>query len=39
MRIDYNILKNIEEWYGSDDFEVGDVNEKENPRHNPIPSP
>ena len=29
MRIDYNILKNIEEWYGSDDFEVGDVNEKE----------
>ena len=23
MRIDYNILKNIEEWYGSDDFEVG----------------
>jgi hypothetical protein len=23
MRIDYNILKTIEEWYGSDDFEVG----------------
>ena len=23
MRRDYNILKNIEEWYGSDDFEVG----------------
>jgi len=29
MRIDFRILKNIEEWYGSDDFEVGDVNEKE----------
>ena len=23
MRIDFRILKNIEEWYGSDDFEVG----------------
>ena len=23
MRIDYKILKNIEEWYGSDNFEVG----------------
>ena len=23
MRIDYNILKTIEEWYGSDNFEVG----------------
>lgn len=23
MRIDYNILKTIEEWYGSADFEVG----------------
>ena len=23
MRIDYKILKNIENWYGSDDFEVG----------------
>ena len=23
MRIDYNVLKTIEEWYGSDDFEVG----------------
>ena len=29
MRIDFRILKNIEEWYGSEDFEVGDVNEKE----------
>jgi len=23
MRIDYNVLKTIEEWYGSDDFELG----------------
>jgi hypothetical protein len=23
MRIDYNILKAIEEWYGYEDFEVG----------------
>ena len=23
MRIDYNVLKTIEEWYGSDNFEVG----------------
>ena len=23
MRLDYNVLKTIEEWYGSDNFEVG----------------
>ena len=29
MRIDFNTLKNIEHWYGSDDFEVGSSFEKD----------
>lgn len=29
MRLDFNILKNIEEWYGNDNFAVGSSFEKD----------
>jgi hypothetical protein len=28
MRIDFTVFKKIEEWYGSDDFEIGVHNDK-----------